>query len=124
MSLARVSALAVSVLPLTGEPADGDQIQMREADDPAANQDVFKTLKDAIDVLQLDQEGSEATHAHVRNTLSSAMRELDNSLDNILTQRASVGARLNELDLVDTVSSNRMLNYDQVMSDLVDLDYG
>ena len=51
------------------------------------------------------------------------MRELDNSLDNVLTRRASVGARLNELDLVDTVSGNRMLNYDQTMSDLVDLDY-
>ncbi|MBK5939768.1 flagellar hook-associated protein 3 [Halochromatium roseum] len=109
---------------LSGDPEDGDQIQMREADDPEANQDVFKTLKDAIDVLQLDQEGSQATHIHVRNTINTTMRELDNSLDNILTQRASVGARLNELDLVDTVSSNRMLNYDQVMSDLVDLDYG
>jgi flagellar hook-associated protein 3 FlgL len=109
---------------LNGAPADGDQIQMREADDSGANQDLFKTLKDAIDVLNLDQAGSESTRAHVRNTINTAMRELDNSLDNILTQRASVGARLNELDLVDTVSSNRMLNYDQTMSDLVDLDYG
>ncbi|MEA3639799.1 MAG: flagellar hook-associated protein FlgL [Lamprobacter sp.] len=109
---------------LEGEPEIGDQIQLRPADDPAANQDLFKTFKDAIDVLELDREGSPDTRAHITNTINTAMRELDNSLDNILTQRASVGARLNELDLVDTVSSNRMLNYDQVMSDLVDLDYG
>jgi len=34
-----------------------------------------------------------------------------------------VGARLNELDVVDAVGSNRMLNYEQTLSDLVDLDY-
>jgi flagellar hook-associated protein 3 FlgL len=52
------------------------------------------------------------------------MRELDNSLDNILSERASFGAKLNELDLVDLVGGNRDLNYDQTLSDLVDLDYG
>jgi flagellin-like hook-associated protein FlgL len=109
---------------LEGEPIAGDQIQLRPADDEAANQDLFKTLKDAIDVLELDREGSPETRAHITNTINTAMRELDNSLDNILTQRASVGARLNELDLIDTVSTNRMLNFDQVMSNLVDLDYG
>ncbi|WP_200241724.1 flagellar hook-associated protein FlgL [Lamprobacter modestohalophilus] len=109
---------------LQGDPEIGDEIQLRPADDEAANQDLFKTLKDAIDVLEMDREGSPKNRAHITNTINSMMRELDNSLDNILTQRASVGARLNELDLVDTVSGNRMLNYDQTMSDLVDLDYG
>ncbi len=109
---------------LQGDPEVGDQIQIRPADDETANQDLFKTLKDAIDVLELDREGSPDNRAHITNTINTTMRELDNSLDNILTQRASVGARLNELDLVDTVNSNRMLNYDQTMSDLVDLDYG
>ncbi|WP_201244195.1 flagellar hook-associated protein FlgL [Halochromatium salexigens] len=109
---------------LEGEPAIGDQIQLRPADDPAANQDLFKTFKDAIDILELDREGSPMNRAQITNTINTAMREFDNSLDNILTRRASVGARLNELDLIDTVSSNRMLNFDQKMSDLVDLDYG
>lgn len=109
---------------LEGEPAIGDQIQLRPADDLAANQDLFKTFKDAIDVLELDREGSPKNRAHITNTINTAMREFDNSLDNVLTRRASVGARLNELDLIDTVSSNRMLNFDQKMSDLVDLDYG
>ena len=31
-------------------------------------------------------------------------REFDNSLDNVLTVRASVGARLNELNVVDAVA--------------------
>ncbi|MBK1703332.1 flagellar hook-associated protein 3 [Halochromatium glycolicum] len=107
-----------------GEPAVGDQIQVRPADDALANQDLFKTLKDAIDVLEIDQAGLESNHAHVHNTIDTMMRELDNGLDNILTRRASVGARLNELDVVDTASSTRALNFDRTMSELVDLDYG
>jgi flagellin-like hook-associated protein FlgL len=109
---------------LDGEPAIGDEIQIRPADADAANQDLFKTLKDAIDVLELDQEDLDANYAHVRNTISSTMRELDNGLDNLLTRRASVGARLNELDIVDSASGSRAMSYDKTMSDLIDLDYG
>lgn len=108
---------------LEGEPEVGDQIQLRPANAEGANQDLFKSLKDAIDVLEMDQEGTPENRAHFRNTISSVMRELDNSLDNVLTVRASMGARLNELDVVDAVGSNRMMNYDKTLSDLVDLDY-
>ncbi|WP_104201965.1 flagellar hook-associated protein FlgL [Billgrantia saliphila] len=108
---------------LEGEPVDGDQIQLRPANAADANQDLFKSLKDAIDVLEMDQGGLDENRAHFRNTLSSVMRELDNGLDNVLTVRASMGARLNELDVVDAVGGNRMRNYDQTLSDLVDLDY-
>ena len=108
---------------LEGTPADGDQIQLRPANDEKANQDLFKSLKDAIDLLELDQEGTAENRAHFRNTINSVMRELDNSLDNVLTVRASMGARLNELDVVDAVAGNRMMNYEQTLSDLVDLDY-
>lgn len=109
---------------LEGTPADGDQIQLRPANDGDANQDLFKTIKDAIDLLELDQEGTAENRAHFRNTINTAMRELDNNLDNALTVRASMGARLNELDVVDAVAGNRMMNYEQTMSDLVDLNYG
>ncbi|MBA2779517.1 flagellar hook-associated protein FlgL [Billgrantia kenyensis] len=108
---------------LEGTPADGDQFQLRPANDADANQDLFKSLKDAIDLLELDQQGSPENRAHYRNTINSVMRELDNSLDNVLTVRASMGARLNELDVVDAVAGNRMMNYDKTLSDLVDLDY-
>ena len=108
---------------LEGTPADGDQIQLRPANAEKGNQDLFKTIKDAIDLLELDQEGTAENRAHFRNTINTAMRELDNNLDNALTVRASMGARLNELDVVDAVAGNRMMNYEQTMSDLVDLDY-
>ncbi|MDT8893227.1 flagellar hook-associated protein FlgL [Halomonas sp. I1] len=105
---------------LQGEPEDGDSLSVGPAD--TMNTDLFKTLENAIGVLENPAETSQEQAAR-RNTLNTSMRELDNSLDNVLTVRASMGARLNELDVVDSVSDNRMLNYEQTLSDLVDLDY-
>ncbi|MGB8712850.1 MAG: flagellar hook-associated protein FlgL [Onishia taeanensis] len=107
----------------TPDAAGGDSINVNPADGSAANQDVFATLKSTIDVLKTPVDGDPSRQADLENTLSTSMRELDNSLDNVLTVRASVGARLNELDVVNQVSSNRTLSYEQTRSDLVDLDY-
>ena len=79
--------------------------------------DLFGTFENALRVLETP--GA----ADFRDTVNASLGELDDSLDNVLTQRASVGARLNELDVVDAVAGNRMLNYEQTLSDLVDLDY-
>ncbi|RTR04392.1 flagellar hook-associated protein FlgL [Halomonas nitroreducens] len=83
---------------------------------------LFTTLENSISVLETPAE-TDADKAELRDTLSTSMNELDDSLDNVLTVRASMGARLNELDVVDAVGGNRMLNYEQTLSDLVDLDY-
>ncbi|OBX35390.1 flagellar hook-associated protein 3 [Halomonas elongata] len=105
---------------LKGEPADGDSLTVGPAE--SMDPDLFQTLEKAIGVLENPAETSREKAAR-GNTLNTAMRELDHSLDNVLTVRASMGARLNELDVVDAVSDNRMLNYEQTLSDLVDLDY-
>ncbi|MEX1198434.1 MAG: flagellar hook-associated protein FlgL [Pseudohongiellaceae bacterium] len=107
-------------LTVEGSPEDGDSIAVAPAQQ--MNTDLFATLNKAIDVLDTPNQ-TDADRARLHNTLSTAMRELDNSLDNVLTTRASVGARLNELDTVDSVAEQRLLNYDQALSDLVDLDY-
>lgn len=107
---------------LTGEPVDGDEISMARPGTPEQPADLFKTLEAAIGVLENPAQ-TDTEKAAMRNTLNSSMRELDNALDNVLTVRASAGARLNELDVIDAVGSNRMMNYTQTLSDLVDLDY-
>lgn len=107
-------------LELEGKPDDGDSIAVNPANQ--GNTNLFETLESALNVLENPTENATGKAA-LRNTLSTSMRELDNSLDNVLTKRASVGARLNELDVVDSVGGNRMLNYEQALSDLVDLDY-
>lgn len=105
---------------LEGEPANGDSITVDLAGN--MNTDLFATLDKAIAVLDTPAETAEQ-QAKLANTSKTVMREMDNSLDNILTHRASVGARLNELDILDRVGDNRELNYSQNLSDLVDLNY-
>jgi len=107
-------------LTLTGAPADGDEIKVDQAKN--LNPDLFKTFEKALAILKQPVD-TPAKQAALQNTLGNAMTEFDNSLDNVLMVRASVGSRLNELDVVDKVASNRQLNYAQTKSDLVDLDY-
>ena len=107
-------------LTLEGMPADGDSLHMDRAEN--GNTDLFRTFEKALAVLE-QPSTSNAEIAARKNTLSGVMREFDNSLDNVLTTRASVGARMNELDVVDSVAGNRSLNYEEKLSGLVDLDY-
>lgn len=46
-----------------------------------------------------------------------------NSLDNVLTVRADLGTKLNELDKLNTLSNDRSLAQTSQMSDLVDVDW-
>ncbi|MEG3114944.1 flagellar hook-associated protein FlgL [Salinicola sp. 4072] len=107
-------------LTLEGTPEPGDVLEVGPAED--MDPDVFTTLENMLSALEnpLDSEADKAVFA---NTLSTSSRELDNALDNVLTVRASVGARLNELDTLDTVGSDRKISYTQTQSDLIDLDY-
>ncbi|MDR5906060.1 flagellar hook-associated protein FlgL [Franzmannia qiaohouensis] len=107
-------------LTLNGTAADGDGFTLGRATQMEPN--LFRTFENALAVLEQPAETPQQKAA-LRNTLNTSMRELDNSLDNVLTVRASVGARLNEIDVVDSVGGNRMLNYEQTLSDLIDLDY-
>ncbi|KAA0019190.1 flagellar hook-associated protein 3 [Salinicola corii] len=107
-------------LTLEGTPEDGDALEVGTAKN--MNPDVFATLENMLSALEnpLDSDADKAAFA---NTLSTSSRETDNALDNVLTVRASVGARLNELDTLDTVGSDRKISYTQTQSDLIDLDY-
>jgi flagellar hook-associated protein 3 FlgL len=107
---------------LEGTPVTDDSILVAQAGSEQREPDLFRTMEEAIRVLETPAD-DDTKKADLRNTLNTSMRDLDNALDNVLTVRASAGARLNELDVVDAVGSNRMLNYEQTLSDLVDLDY-
>jgi len=107
-------------LQLEGKPADGDVL--RTGPGQAMNADLFQTFSKAIATLEAPADNNRSKAA-LNNTLNTVLRELDNSLDNVLIIGASVGARLNELDTLDTVANARTLSYEQNLSDLVDLDY-
>lgn len=90
-------------------------------DGTPANTNLFASFEKAIAALTAD-EGT-LSDADRKDIFANVMREFDNAQDNTLTKRASLGARLNELDTLDLVAGNRKLGYEQQLSDLVDLDY-
>ncbi len=105
---------------IKGTPADGDGFTF--AYDRDEDNNILNTIASVIDVLKKGTD-TPAARAALENGLNSAHRKVSNSLDNVLTVRASLGSRLNELDTLDTVGDARSLNYDTTRSQLEDLDY-
>lgn len=105
---------------LKGAPADGDNFTVARGREEDNN--IINTIAGVIDRLK---NGTEAPsdEAALGNTINSAHRKLANSLDNVLTVRASLGARMNELDTLDIVGESRAFNYENTRSQLEDLDY-
>jgi flagellar hook-associated protein 3 FlgL len=85
-------------------------------------QDMFQTLNDLITLLQTPVV-TPADATNLASGLATANGNIDRALDNVLTVRATVGSRLQELDALDSVGSDRDLQYSQTLSSLQDLDY-
>lgn len=64
----------------------------------------------------------DAGKAALTNSLSIASQNMSNALDNVLTVDASVGARLKEVDTLDTSGTAINLQYATTLSGLQDLD--
>jgi flagellar hook-associated protein 3 FlgL len=107
-------------LTLSGTPAEGDSLTVSAAAD--ADPDVFATLQNLISALQTPVE-DEADQAALSNTLSTASRELSNAQDNVLTVLTSVGTRLGQVEVLDTIGDDLALSYTERLSGLVDADY-
>lgn len=79
-------------------------------------QDIFQTITGLITLLQTP--GTPAPGA-----LTTSLGDVDLALNNVLTVRASVGSRLQELDSLNNFGEDRGLQYSQILSELQDLDY-
>ncbi|WP_411885844.1 flagellar hook-associated protein FlgL [Polaromonas sp. YR568] len=109
-------------LNITGAPAAGDSFHVATAKN--AGTDVFATISDAIKALRtpVDNAGQPG-RAALLNALSTANRKITNAHDNVITVRASVGTRLQELDALGDTGDSRTLYDKSYLSDLQDLDY-
>lgn len=105
---------------IKGTPANGDLFTVV----PSANVSVFKTISDLINTLNTPViPGNVASSAQVSAGVNLALNGLSRSLDNVLTVRASVGSRLNELDALKSTGDDLSLQYKQALSLLQDVDY-
>lgn len=107
---------------VTGTPADGDSIDVSTARN--AGTDVFAAIGSLISSLKTPLQGmGDKGHADLLNALSTANVKISNALDNVLTVRASVGSRMNELDSLDDAGDSRTLIDKGALSGIEDLDY-
>lgn len=106
---------------LSGNPQLDDTFTVNSATSQDLN--VFKTLDEMIAALEQPFDGDTTASSHFRNVLASSMQRIDVNYDNILTVRASVGARFNEIDALEANGDLRNLGYRDQLSRLEDLDY-
>src|SRR5699024_2977955 len=92
---------------IKGAAKAGDQLYYQQAKtlNGADELNLLNVLADVIDALEQPTKGDEAAQARLQNTLNQALQTIDINYDNVLTVRASVGARMNEVDSRDTSRS-------------------
>ncbi|HWK70734.1 MAG TPA: flagellar hook-associated protein FlgL [Burkholderiaceae bacterium] len=111
-------------LEVSGAPAAGDEIAVKAtATGTNTNLNIFDTLDSIIAALENPMQGDDQARAAFQNTLSTAIQRIDVNYDNVLTVRASVGARMNELEALDANGAQRSLGYSSQLSKMEDLDY-
>lgn len=101
--------------------------QMEVADTGASvfqngGNDIFQTLTDFATLLETPITDA-ASSAAFFSGLATMQTSLDTGLDNVLTTRAMVGTRLNELDALEEFGQELSLQYAQSLSAVEDLDY-
>lgn len=107
---------------ISGAPASGDSFKVSTAKN--AGTDVFGAISDAIAAIRTPIDAAAGKdRAQLLNALSTANRKMTNAHDNVLTVRASIGSRLQELDVLNTTGGNRVLLDKSHLSELQDLDY-
>ncbi|UHL65307.1 flagellar hook-associated protein FlgL [Paralcaligenes sp. KSB-10] len=105
----------------SGDPKPGDTFTVSPGN--AGNLDVFGTLDDMITALNKPVNGNDTASANLGNSLSTAIQKFNASYDNLLTVRASVGSRMNEIDALNANGTARGLGYASQLSTLENVDY-
>ena len=107
---------------ISGEPAAGDVFVVTPMQHDG-DFNLFDTLGGLIAALEAPAAEDASAQAGLRNMLNTAMQQLASGYDNILTVRSSIGARMNELEAMNDVGTQRNLGYTKDLSRLEDLDY-
>ena len=86
--------------------------------------DMFSAISDVIAALRKPVDGAgPVAQAQLQSALAIGNRNITNAHDNVLTVRASVGSRLQELAALGVTGDSRTLYDKSYLSELQDLDY-
>jgi flagellar hook-associated protein 3 FlgL len=104
---------------ISNTPAAGDKFTVS----PSTNQSIFKTIGDLITALETPVREQTGGGARLTNSLNSALQNLDSGIEQILTTRASVGSRLQEIEALNSQGSDLGIQYEKRISELRDVDF-
>lgn len=105
---------------IQGAPAVGDTFTIA----PSVNRSVFDTLAQFVATLNTSvPSGNAMDSAAYRQGLSNAFTSIDQGLNVVLGTRATMGARLRELDALNVTGDELGLQYKSTLSKLQDTDY-
>lgn len=103
---------------ISGQPANGDSFDIV----PSTNQSVFDTLDNLATLLETASDTA-VGRTERTNGLTEALGNVDQALEHLLVTRAGIGARLREVDDLQSVGEDLNLQYQLTLSGLRDLDY-
>jgi flagellar hook-associated protein 3 FlgL len=87
----------------------------------AGGNDIFATLQNLVTLLNTPL--TPANQAAYTAGVATGLTSIQQGLDNVLTVRASIGSRLNEIDQLDISGDDLELQYSKSLSEIQDLDY-
>jgi len=100
---------------ISGAPAAGDTFSVTPA--VRGSTDVFANLSSLISVLQQPVSG-QAASANLQNAVNTGLTQLENTMNNVTTVRASVGGREQEVQALQTVTQTNTLQTQTGLSTL------
>jgi flagellar hook-associated protein 3 FlgL len=111
-------AFAGAQFALTGLPAQGDEITVS----PSQNRDVFTTAKAIADALVRPAPLPQDV-ARFHNEMGQGLANLDQAISGLSSVRAGIGARLNNLETIESINQDFKLQLQTVLSETQDLDF-
>ncbi|MBK1781550.1 flagellar hook-associated protein FlgL [Advenella sp. WQ 585] len=105
----------------SGTPAEGDTFSVNHARNEDIN--IFNTLDDLAAALNTSTSTDPQAAARLRNAMSSATQRIDANYNTVLTTRASIGTRMNEIEALDASGEQRRLDFRSEISAIEDVDY-
>ena len=103
---------------MTGMPAQNDSFSIARS----RSEDIFTTLGNLATVLD-SSTATQADRATFNSSMATALQQLDQASDHLLSVRAEVGTRLSAIDNAQDSLADRKVELETTTSQLRDLDY-
>lgn len=94
-----------------------------EPDDAPSETNVFNTIDLALKALNTPlDDADDAARATYNADMAKAQRGMGNALDNVSSVQSAAGSKLNELDTLDSIGTDRATIYTTRLNDLIGAD--